>query len=152
MVGIHREKYSGCDYTLGERILFTPSNSGTRYFLFGISPSEGDFAWSSGSGAKACFKLSSTELEESFLITIRFKYIFNQKQRIIIFCDGDEIYNEEIPENKDRILVNVLKEYIRNNTLELDFEFPDACSPKELGQSDDARKLAFAFSEMLITM
>ena len=77
---------------------------------------------------------------------ISFKYIFNAPQRLIIRCKGQTLYDEEVSSSEEPVTFKIPPDCIEDGMLILTLEYPDAVSPRSLGQSDDGRILAFAFS------
>lgn len=145
----------GRQYQPGTTVLFTKEGNGIRYFVSGISGIETDFAWSCGKKAKACFLISDMESNgHAMQVTIKFKHIFSGRQQIRIFCMGGgkkEVFSGCLNEKQDREISFMLQEgCVKDQKLELEFEYPDACSPAQLGVSDDQRVLAVGFSEIRI--
>lgn len=145
----------GRQYRLGTPVVFTNEGNGVRYFEYGISGIEDNFAWSCGKKAKACFLITDMDDGKNALhVMIKFKYIFSGEQMIRIFCMGDgkkEVFCKCLNEKSDTEISFILPERCMiNQKLELEFEYPDACSPVEKGAGDDERILAVGFSEIMI--
>ena len=70
----------------------------------------------------------------------------NAPQRLIIRCKGQTLYDEEVSSSEEPVTFKIPPDCIEDGMLILTLEYPDAVSPRSLGQSDDGRILAFAFS------
>lgn len=130
-------------YTLGEMITFDgTSHDAHYYFTEGLSRTETDVAWTDGT--EGTFRLQiDGEVEDDLVLQINLKRIYNVRQRMIVAC-GDEILFDEVWENaSEPITVSIPANCVQERLLELSFQFPDAVSPKSKGESTDARDLAF---------
>ncbi len=56
------------------------------------------------------------------------------------------LFDEEIGDCSQPICIRIPHGCVQERFLEIDFQFPDAVSPKALGQSEDTRELAFAIT------
>lgn len=144
----------GYRYRLGTPVLFTNEENGIRYFANGISGIEKDFAWSCGKKSKACFLITDMQDDRHALrVTIKFQYIFSGRQHVKVTCKGEGVFERYLDEKQDREISFMLPEgCVTDQKLELEFEYPDACSPAQVGAGDDQRVLAVGFSEIRIDL
>lgn len=137
----------GNGYTIGEEIVFTNQNDGTRYFESGISAVETDFAWSDGNEGR--MDLIVGEQFEDLTATFTFKSIYNSSQTLIIVSNGQELFREKITTDTEVVSFSIPKECIVDGLLRLEFFYPDAVSPLELGESSDGRVLAVGYQKII---
>ena len=131
-------------------ILFAPGpDSGTQYFLGGLSMVEGDSVWSDGKASRMALPMEKpdTALEASIV----FVAVYTGEQRLIIRCGDAVLYEGVVAENSPYVDFIVPADCVANGVLTLDFEYPDACSPESRGESADARELAVRFQEIMLT-
>lgn len=134
---------------LGKEIYFdgTPSDA-HRYFLGGISFTEEDFAWTDG--YEALFRAFISEREiDNLVLQINLKGVFHSPQEIVV-NSGSTILFQNLIETEGAIIITIPGECIKDGWLELNFQFPNALSPMEIGESGDTRKLAFALMSFSI--
>ena len=137
------ETYIPYIYKAGQEIVFREDDDGRRYFNQ-ICEVENDFAWSFGTFGQMLLNVG--DLSGQLTGNISFKYIFNAPQRLIIRCKGQTLYDEEVSSSEEPVTFKIPPDCIEDGMLILTLEYPDAVSPRSLGQSDDGRILAFAFS------
>lgn len=84
---------------------------------------------------------------------IKLQRILGDGQTIRITCNGEELFEEYLEGGgEQKISFAIPERCIAENRLELQFEYPDACSPAEKGINDDERILAVAYSEFTIEL
>ena len=76
------------------------------------------------------------------------KYVYDSSQRLVIRHNEQILYDEVVMSASGPIRFLVPSDCIEEGKLILDLEYPDAVSPKSQGVSEDARKLALAFTSM----
>jgi len=137
------------DNILSKELSFMESNPTAKlYTVSGFSKSEETHTWTDGNNAKMLFKFNDN-IDDDLIISLNIKYIFNGSQRLITKVKNNVVYDQVLSEIQT-ININIPKELINLNILEIDFEFPDAVSPLTTGESADVRNLAFAFTTMVI--
>lgn len=159
-VSIHKQTKGwlteNCDhhYELGSSVQFTDKNNGTRYFEYGIFGAETDFAWSDGHFAKLYLDIDNNKIcGQTLKMMIKLQRILGDGQTIRITCNGEELFEEYLEGGgEQKISFAIPERCIAENRLELQFEYPDACSPAEKGINDDERILAVAYSEFTIEL
>ncbi len=133
------------NYYLNTKIKF---DGDTKYFYYGVSGVEGGFTWTSGKRGKLKFHIDNyNNYDLKFKLEIG--WILGESQRLKISNAGKVLYEETITGTRN-IEFLIPKEYIADNNLFLDLEYPDAITPKELGINEDPRQLAFALISMCI--
>lgn len=135
-------------YTLGEQIQFTPTNDGTRYFINGISWSEGDFAWSDGT--QSHLKMSVGNVKGDINAVLGFKMIYGEKQTLSVSCKGQELFYGEVTPDQHQVSFDIPKDLLEGDVLYLTFEYPDAVNLAAIGNGDN-RTVAFAWNQMEFT-
>ncbi len=135
-------------YEPGSDIYFASTNrTAEKYVLQGLGHNEGEYSWTDGKYLH--MQLWIPEVSDSVELHAEFQvaYVFNGSQRVQIMVNG-ALVCETV--------------YTGDGSLEFDFKpgtdgmvdmeliFPDAVSPKDLGQSEDARELALALVKATI--
>lgn len=133
-------------YRLGDTIAFTDNDDGRRYFGAGISHIETDFAWSLGKSGQMYIGLG--ENTGNLMAEFRFKRVYAPPQKLIICCQGLTLFDSELSSGEVPICFTIPEACIENGWLLLDLEYPDADSPKNRGESEDDRELAFSFESI----
>lgn len=133
-------------YQINDDIIFTDSNDGRRYFLFGTSAVETNFAWSLGTSGRMLVHVGegTGDLTGEF----QFKRVYAPPQRLVIRCDDLTLYDAELSSAEAPVQFAIPEGCIEDGLLILDLEYPDAVSPKSRGESGDTRELAFAFENI----
>lgn len=130
-------------------ICFTNTNyNADKYVSSGISYNGDDFVWSDGNKIEfQKMKLSETG-EKAYLFTLSLLGVYNGEQQVIIFCNGTEVMNRKIKGAVDLVIPITTD---NQGIAELTISLPDAISPKEIGESNDARKLALRLEKIQIS-
>lgn len=136
------------EYTLGDKIVFTAQDNGTRYFQRGISAVETDFAWSDGH--EGTMYVMVGEQAEDLTATVTLKAVYNGSQTMIVTCNGQELFRNQVTMDEGSVSFVVPSSCIVDGGLQLVFSYPDAVSPLELGESDDNRVLAVGYQAITI--
>lgn len=134
-------------YTIGNIIKFSDTEA-LSYFVNGTPAYvEGDFVWSSGSKGRACFQM--TDIQGDIICHIDLhEYIPTGAQHVLISSLGNVLFDNIIKSGMTEFNFVVPKECVQNDLLILDFSYPDACSSKELGLSEDTRELSIGFKQI----
>lgn len=144
----HLINYPVSDYKLGELISFADSQTSHTYCITGFSISEGIYTWTSSPKAKMAFKIDAFS-SDALKVQMNIAQIFNQPQKMIVSVGDNVVYDGTLTQ-PGTVEFGIRKEYVQDGVLELDFQFPDAISPYELGISGDIRTLAVGFADMTI--
>ena len=144
----HLANYEAAAYQLGDIIDFSRGGTSKQYCIDGFSNPEETFTWSSADSAVMAFQLA-TSPKRSLLVRFNFNRVFTNSQRLIVKVSDEVLFDADI-QSGGTVQFVIPHQIIAETKLELDFEFPGAVSPYELGQGSDTRRLAFAFQTMTI--
>jgi hypothetical protein len=130
---------------LGEKLVFGGNGEIEDAFIYGLSVPERTFTWSIGPKAKFVVYLEKKDLEDKDLVlSINFKYIYNQSQRIKCSVNGLFIDQKTVDDVSKPINFYFPASLIpESGQIQVEFEFPDATL-----NSNETRVLAFAFERM----
>lgn len=151
-ISINKKRHlrNAIEMSSGEICWFSGENwNASKYIDSGISNIEGNYTWTTGN--ELLFKpmyFENTKENQPLLLKLNILSVYNNNQRIVVYCNGKEIFNDtliaktqlEIPFQTDE-----------NGYFTLSFSLPDAISPNDLGISNDTRKLALALDYFRIT-
>ena len=131
------------EYKIGDLLDFTTIGNGNLYCISGFSKNEASHTWTDG--YKAAMKLNLHNCHEDLILKMKYT-VFQYNQEVGIFVNGHEVarYNA----NNETKEIFIPRSYIENNQILLEFDFPNANSPKNLGTSGDARLMTLAMHEM----
>lgn len=133
---------------LGEVLNFGNGGKIQGAFLYGFSGDEGTHIWSLGKKAKLSIIVDDDFAKEELAVSLKFKYIYGNSQRIKCFINGTFIGEKKVTSAGKPITFVFSPELISDTgILEIEFEYPDAFRKKD---SDEIRVLAFAFEQMII--
>lgn len=134
---------------LGERLVFSTSQLGLKYLVYGWSIPEEWGTWSDGS--EALIKLPPFESHNARKILLEVQPLLSpahHKQSVELSINGVSINPVVLTDNSGRLLEIEIPEVVRqqlqqdNPPLNLQFYFPDAVRPVDIGMNIDSRKLA----------
>mgnify|MGYP000866411609 CR=1 FL=1 len=124
-----------------EMIYFAGENrNADLYVSQGLSSAEENFAWTDGSVMRMTFMISDYKQHAKYKMILHCLGTFNGKQNVEITQKTVDCITKDTICGKTQIEFDVIPD--ENGYVELTFTFPDAISPKELGESDDTRQLA----------
>jgi hypothetical protein len=131
-------------YEWGTRVRFGISGNGDGYLTSGWTKTSPTLNWNKGDSAVLTFGIK--EPPRDVMMTIVFVPFLVpgklDRQRINIAINGRPSVNIVYDDVEEKHISTVIpRELLKDDRLELLFEFPDAISPKELGISHDSRKL-----------
>ena len=121
------------------------------YAVDGLSVAEGFGRWSDGDRASFTCKTSSSAGAPRHVKVATAAFLpSGRTQRLIVSMAGGETgtYTYDPAHPSRSLMLTIPDAAIAAGQLHLSFMFPDAVSPKELGLSGDARRLAISFSEI----
>lgn len=144
----HLIDYPVYDYQLGDKISFADSRTSHTYCVTGFVNAEEIFTWSMSTKGKMAFKIGEFS-SNTLTVLMNISHLLTQPQKMIISVGDNIVYDKTITK-AGTIEFGIRKEYVQDGILELDFQFPNAISPYELGISGDIRTLAVGFSDMTI--
>lgn len=115
------------------------------YMITGISSNELTHTWTEEKEVDFTLKSTDLQISDSYYIHICVAGLVNDSQRVILSCNGEEIYNGTLYGASE-----ILAPFSVANHQPLSFSMflPDAVSPKELGLGDDTRTLALSLTSI----
>ena len=126
------------DYTLGTRLRFLQSDpTANDYFLSGLREAETSATWAM-ENAIARFSLAKSDVGKELLLHLEWAAVDTHAQTMIVRCSGRELLRQTFL-TETEVDVIIPASWNTEETLQLDFEFPDACPS------------SFAFTEMWIS-
>lgn len=132
-------------YKLGTKLSFGSTGTATEYLEKGFSYGEAGHTWTNDTNAEIKMVLDSMPKSDLVVEMEVIPTSTTGSQRMVISV-GDTIVHNWSYSKSSIVKFSIPHELIKENTLSINFEFPDAVSPKEvLGKGHDPRKLAFAF-------
>ncbi len=137
---------------IGEPIHFNERDiQASSYFSFSeySAVSDEEHLWAQGHYGRACFHVGN--LEEDLLCHIEiFNWVPRDKQRVFIKSEGILLYDGIVTSGMTGINFSIPKSCLSDGFIVLDFEFPDADSPRNLGGNpQDNRVISIGFREIL---
>lgn len=114
-----------------------------RFVKTGLSANEEKFSWTEAEELVLSFNLQDYISDRYQDVYARFNIsgVHNYKQAVIVYVNEKDVYEGEI-ENGDDLTFNFA--WPENGHVDLNIVLPDAVSPMELKQGEDARKLGLA--------
>ena len=141
-------------YSWGSPITFGKKGISKRYQVKGWSPTSSDFiTWNSGESATLKLDLPTPNKNVELVVNVK-PFIAHGKldsQRVKVYIEqnlaGEWIVKNPLFHEETMIISKEL--FQKSGSTEIQFVFPDAKSPSELGVNKDLRKLSLAFSSIL---
>lgn len=134
-------------YELGTDIMFYgDSYNATEYVEYGISEREENFSWTDRDSVKLRFSLNSdVDKLKGF---IELDTVFNNTQDVTIIVNNEEVYHNVVNSGE-----NIEFDFngSQDKCYDIEILLPQAISPKDLGMSNDERKLALAIKSVVIS-
>ena len=135
-------------YKLGEKLLFhTENRTAEPYVVKGLSGNEMEFSWTDGKELWLQFYLPHRADKEQLRATMEVAHVFNGSQQVKVIVNDTLVCETKITEAGNMVFVF---EYPKDGVVDMSFVLSDAVSPKELGMSEDERKLAVALKSIVI--
>jgi hypothetical protein len=134
----------------GQRMLLNQSGSGLAYLAGGWSHPEHWGIWSDGPKATIVLPFSEKHATSILIEANPLLSPSHPQQHIEVFINGVPVREITLDTSykgmfEVKIPESILEADWKNNTLELEFHFPDAARPKDIGINDDVRELALGF-------
>lgn len=134
--------------SLQDQILFyTDEYNATNYVVEGLSWNEKSHSWTDGNQLVMRFMVDMKEKITSLRAKFELKWVYNKQQRVIIYANKNCVFDDIVLGSNIEFEFDAPMDGI----VDICMELPDAVSPLELGQSQDARKLALALRTFQIT-
>ncbi len=135
---------------VGRTILFS-ENEALSYFTSGTERYlESEGLWTIGTDCKGRFYVKEPDKALSCHIEL-YDWMPGGKQQVKIVSRGVTLYEGTVTGEIPYIDFAVPVQCVKDGYLDLEFTLPDACSPKSLGVSEDARDLGIRFKSVLFT-
>ena len=132
-------------YYLGDEILFyTDKCNMKKYVKSGIYEQEESGTWTKNKKMKISLQSDS---EKKILHATINAEVYNKKQNVLVLVNGQKVFENNYTGGKFEF---DFENPGAGKEIELVFEFPDACSPAELGESADERTLALYLRSMVM--
>ncbi len=143
------KQINSCDYDLGKKLIFKADrfNAG-KYYCYGFNIKEDWGTWTEGNESKLKFNVGS----DKDLILDMVYTVFDGPQNVEIYID-DRLLEYYVAEG-DSVThsVEIPKDYMDGEYLEIVFKLPDAHSPASSGEgSEDIRVLGLGFETLSIS-
>lgn len=137
-------------YRLGDEVFFDgPESDGYRYFPKGLSWAGDGLAWTDGMGM-GFYLYIPEDVERDLELTLRFSDVYGPQQQMVVVCGDEILFESSVGEQEDPVTIPVPEGCIREHMLGLTFQFSGAVSPKEMGEGEDERKMAFALESFVL--
>jgi len=139
-------------YNNNTKIFFSEKNDGRKYFIYGISGIENDFAWSLGNNSEILIEFQDDLVQSVNLIgRFEFRSVYTGQQHLIVKSGDEVLYDDIVTRDNPNVEFEIPIDCLSDGILTLDLEYPDAISPLERDESTDSRVLAFAFNSISFT-
>lgn len=135
-------------YTLGETLYFDLRATARPYLVSGFSSADFHSTWTVGESG--CISLPLARLPRSDTLTVEMKFlsIMGGSQRLRVDCGGQTVFEGTVTDYALRF--SFPASLVQDQTLTLDFTYPDAISHLKAGLSEDTRQVAFAVTELTV--
>lgn len=124
------------------------------YFMDGFHAAESGFRWTAEHHAWMFLPLNPPEngMKIEFVLNGLTQAPRKPNQRVIVSIGSLVVANWNVSD-EDKFVLDLPREFVKNQVkvaqgILLDFEIPDACSPKSIGINDDTRMLGIAFHQI----
>ena len=140
--------YESIDLSKEQVISLTSDNdSVNKSLLFGFGKPGTDFTWTSET--RAVFGCLVEEVPENDIrCTVDLITIYGEKQMVTVYSNDQIVYSMELVKGDKEISFIIPKDTLETGFLWLEFELPDAVSPKAIGAGEDLRELALAIKQI----
>lgn len=145
------EKAQGAAGYCNSQFDFSTAGSIPRNLIKGFSDAEGHGRWTDGVTASVECLDNGEAFKNVKLQVAPFVYGALKSQRIEVTINGQHAFQEEIgtARGTDNPIVIPLPRATDSGKYTLEFRFPDAVSPKEVGLNEDRRRLGFSFKRVM---
>lgn len=138
------------EYILGSEISFMlPGYNVDKYTINGVYAPEEAYSWTKGKQMKVGVYIPEGK-GENLVFEMDIDGVFNSKQQINVVVNGKEVYSKILYEGDCKVEFEFACP--ENGKVEMDFELPDAVSPKALNVSEDQREIAISLKKMRIDL
>lgn len=130
-----------------ELLLAQDYTENVALFQTGLSSPESGHTWTDGTHATLIANIGQS-VEQGLNCTLQLVSVYNGHQTVKITANGAELFHKELGADDQTISFDIPQNCITDGTIILNFEFPDAASPAQLGTGADRRVLALALKSI----
>lgn len=135
-------------YTLGETLYFDLRATARPYLVSGFSSADFHSTWTVGESGRISLPLAQLPRSDTLTVEMKFLSIMGGSQRLRVDCGGQTVFEGTVTDYTLRFSFSA--SLVQDQTLTLDFTYPDAISHLEAGLSEDTRQVAFAVTELTV--
>lgn len=135
-------------YTLGETLYFDLRATARPYLVSGFSSADFHSTWTVGESGRISLPLARLPRSDTLTVEMKFLSIMGGSQRLRVDCGGQTVFEGTVTDYTLRF--SFPASLVQDQTLTLDFTYPDAISHLEAGLSEDTRQVAFAVTELTV--
>lgn len=135
-------------YTLGETLYFDLRATARPYLVSGFSSADFHSTWTVGESGRISLPLAQPPRSDTLTVEMKFLSIMGGSQRLRVDCGGQTVFEGTVTDYTLRF--SFPASLVQDQTLTLDFTYPDAISHLEAGLSEDTRQVAFAVTELTV--
>ena len=135
-------------YTLGETLYFDLRATARPYLVSGFSSADFHSTWTVGESGRISLPLARPPRSDTLTVEMKFLSIMGGSQRLRVDCGEQTVFEGTVTDYTLRF--SFPASLVQEQTLTLDFTYPDAISHLEAGLSEDTRQVAFAVTELTV--
>ena len=135
-------------YTLGETLYFYLLATARPYLVSGFAAADFHSTWTVGESGRISLPLARLPRSDTLTVEMKFLSIMGGSQRLRVDCGGQTVFEGTVTDYTLRF--SFPASLVQDQTLTLDFTYPDAISHLEAGLSEDTRQVAFAVTELTV--
>lgn len=135
-------------YTLGETLYFDLRATARPYLVSGFSSADFHSTWTVGESGRISLPLAQPPRSDTLTVEMKFLSIMGGSQRLRVDCGGQTVFEGTVTDYTLRF--SFPASLVQDQTLTLDFTYPDAISHLKAGLSEDTRQVAFAVTELTV--
>lgn len=135
-------------YTLGETLYFDLRATARPYLVSGFSSADFHSTWTVGESGRISLPLARPPRSDTLTVEMKFLSIMGGSQRLRVDCGGQTVFEGTVTDYTLRFSFSA--SLVQDQTLTLDFTYPDAISHLKAGLSEDTRQVAFAVTELTV--
>ena len=135
-------------YTLGETLYFDLRATARPYLVSGFSSADFHSTWTVGESGRISLPLARPPRSDTLTVEMKFLSIMGGSQRLRVDCGGQTVFEGTVTDYALRF--SFPASLVQDQTLTLDFTYPDAISHLKAGLSEDTRQVAFAVTELTV--
>ena len=135
-------------YTLGETLYFDLRATARPYLVSGFSSADFHSTWTVGESGRISLPLARLPRSDTLTVEMKFLSIMGGSQRLRVDCGGQTVFEGTVTDYTLRF--SFPASLVQDQTLTLDFTYPDAISHLEAGLSEDTRQVVFAVPELTV--